>query len=281
MTSRTFFIGLALAAGLLCGCIASAAGIRLIDIETGRETALSGLLPELRKNRILLVGEVHDQQAHHDAQLDIIRALHESGARVAVGMEMFRKDSQADLDRWVSGELSPAAFRSVYADNWNFPWPLYGGILNYAREEKIPVVGLNVSKGITRQVAKGGFQSLDARQKEALPLVTCHVDEEYMQYIRESFGLHGHGGLNLTYFCEAQLVWDKSMAVHALDYLYSRPETLMVILTGRGHAQKMGIPAQIRKRSSLPLTVILPELPGGLVSGPQSSEDADYLFRSP
>lgn len=281
MTSRASITGLALAAALLCGSIASASEIRLIDLETGRETALSGLLPELKQNRILLVGEVHDRQAHHDAQLEIIRALHESGARVAVGMEMFRKDSQADLDRWVSGELSPASFRPVYEDNWNFPWPLYGGILEYARKERIPVVGLNVSKGITRQVAKGGFQSLDAKQREALPLVTCNVDEGYMKYIRESLGLHGHEGLNLTHFCEAQLVWDKSMAVYALDYLHSHPDTLMVILTGRGHAQKMGIPAQIRKRSGLPLTVILPELSEGLVSGPPSKADADYLFRSP
>ena len=150
MTSRASITGLALAAALLCGSIVSASEIRLIDIETGRETALSGLLPELRRNRILLVGEVHDRQAHHDAQLEIIRALHESGARVAVGMEMFRKDSQADLDRWVSGELSPASFRPVYEDNWNFPWPLYGGILEYARKERIPVVGLNVSKEIGR-----------------------------------------------------------------------------------------------------------------------------------
>ncbi|WP_373501305.1 ChaN family lipoprotein [Desulfococcus sp.] len=273
--------GLVLAAALLCGCIVSASETRIMDIETGREMPLSDLLPELKKNRILFVGEVHDQQAHHEVQLSIIRALHESGTKVAIGMEMFRKDSQADLDRWVEGEITLKDFRPVYDDNWNFPWPLYGGILTYAREKRIPVVGLNVSKGITRQVARSGFQSLDGRQKEALPMVTCHVDEKYMHFIKESFGLHGHGRLNLTYFCEAQLVWDKSMAVHALEYLFSRPESLMVVVTGKGHAQKMGIPAQIRKRSSLPLTVMLPQLPESLVSGPQGRDDADYLFRSP
>ena len=57
MTSRASITGLALAAALLCGSVASASEIRLIDLETGRETALSGLLPELRRNRILLVGD--------------------------------------------------------------------------------------------------------------------------------------------------------------------------------------------------------------------------------
>lgn len=281
MKRKPTLIGFLIAAALLCGNIVSAFETRIIDIESGRELPLSERLPELKKNRIIFVGEVHDQETHHEAQLDIIRALHESGAKVAVGMEMFRKESQEELDRWVKGEMTPEDFQSVYDDNWNFPWPLYGGILEYAREERIPLVGLNVSKGITRQVAKGGFQSLDAKQKEALPMVTCHVDEKYMHFIQESFGLHGHGRLNLTYFCEAQLVWDKSMAVHALDYLYKRPDTLMVVVTGKGHAQKMGMPAQIQKRSRLPMTVILPQLPEGLVSGSPGKDDADYLFKSP
>ena len=42
------------------------------------------------RNRILLVGEVHDRQAHHDAQLEIIRAL-AAGApeRLAPGGSLF------------------------------------------------------------------------------------------------------------------------------------------------------------------------------------------------
>lgn len=281
MKRKLSFISLILAAAVLFGCIVSASETRITDIANDRELSLSDALPELKNNRILFIGETHDQQEHHQVQLDVVRALHESGAPVVIGMEMFRKDSQEALDRWLGKEMSPEDFQLVYDDNWNYPWPLYGGILDYAREEKIPVVGLNVSKGITRQVARGGFQSLDAKQKEALPMVTCHVDEKYMNFIKESYGLHGHGQLNFTYFCEAQLVWDKAMAVHALDYLYSHPDALMVVVAGKGHAQKMGIPAQVRKRSALPYAVMLPQLPEGLVSGAADEKDADYLFQSP
>ena len=251
------------------------------DIRSGSQMRLKELVPYLLQQKIVIVGEHHNNEDHHWAQLRVIQALKDAGADVAVGLEMFRSDSQSELDRWVAGETSENAFEQVYYDNWNFPWPLYGDMLEFARDEKIPVVGLNVSKGITRQVAKGGFQSLDAKQRKALPMVSCHVDENYMNFIKESYGMHGHGQLDFTYFCEAQLVWDKAMAVHIIDYLYRHPYALMVVIAGKGHAQKMGIPAQVRKRSALPYAVMLPQLPQGLVTGGPDETDADYLFLSP
>ncbi len=263
---------------ILLSCTGSASGVRIFDIAGQRARSIADLLPELKKNRIIFIGENHDRQAHHQVQRDVIAALHQSGAQVAVGVEMFRKDSQEGLDRWVDGTLSPEEFQTVYDDNWNFPWPLYGDILDYARKEKIPVIGLNVPKEITRQVATGGFKSLGADQRESLPMVSCHVDKRYMDFIRESYGMHGHGRLDFTNFCEAQLVWDKAMAVNVLDYLAGHPNAVMVVIAGKGHAQKMGIPAQIAKRSALPVAVMLPRNPTGLISGEGDIEDADYLF---
>jgi len=281
MNKRLSIISLSITAVVLFGCFVSPSETRIVDVAKDREMPLSRALPDLKNNRIIFIGEIHDQQGHHQLQLDVIKALHQSGTRVAIGMEMFRKDSQEALDRWLGGGASVKEFQDVYYDNWNYPWPLYRRILEYARDENIPVVGLNVSKGITSQVARGGFKSLSVEQREALPLATCHVDEHYMNFIKESYGMHGHGRLNLTYFCEAQLLWDKAMAVHALDYLYSHSGTLMVIIAGKGHAQKMGIPAQIQKRSAMPYAVMLPRRPEGLVTGSDDGKDADYLFPSP
>ena len=99
-----------------------------------------------------------------------------------------------------------------------------------------------------------------------------------MKYIRKAFGGHAHGNLNFTYFCEAQLVWDTVMAINALDYLDSHPDTIVVILAGTGHARKPAIPEQIRKRSKLPYAVILPEIPGRLDRNTISSKEADYIM---
>ena len=261
------------------GCAAkNAVEPRLFDLHRQQDIGITEALDQLRKSRVVLVGEHHTTADHHQAQLQVIRLLHESGVKTAIGLEMFRNDSQSDLDRWVNGEISPAEFEKIYYDNWNYDWSLYQPIFEYARREKIPMVGLNVPRDITRQVARQGFQSLSEDQKEKLSNITCRVDKEYMEYIRRSFGAHAHGNLNFIYFCEAQLVWDNIMAVSSLAYLKSNPKSVMVLLAGTGHVRKQAVPAQIRKRVDIPFTVILPEVPGAIEQETVDSSDADYLF---
>jgi len=238
------------------------------------------VVTRLQGSRVVLVGEYHTRVRHHQVQLEIIQMLHESGVSVAIGMEMFRSDSQADLDHWVSGGLSPNAFKPIFYDNWNFNWELYRGILEYARDKNIPMVGLNVPRNITRQVARQGFQSLSAEQKAELSDITCRVDEEYMAYIRKAFGSHAHGNLDFIHFCEAQLVWDNAMTANTLAYLKNKPDVVMVVLAGTGHVRKQAIPAQISKRQDHPMTVILPEVPGHIERDLVDHNDADYLVLS-
>jgi uncharacterized iron-regulated protein len=250
---------------------------KVYDLRQRRQVGLGEIMDDLRKERFILVGEHHSEQWHHFAQLMVIKTLHESGAKVAVGMEMFRQDSQKDLDRWVSGELSEEAFQGLYYENWDFPWPIYSMIFHYVRENRIPLIGLNVPREITQQVARGGFESLTDAQKGKLPAVTCTVDRQYMDYIKRAYGSHAHGQMNFTYFCEAQLVWDKAMAIHALDYSRENPDRIMVLLTGIGHAWKWAIPTQIRERSDMPLAVMVPEVPGDVEPSTVRRGDADYI----
>ncbi len=282
MTKTAFAVTIAL---LLAGAGARAeegrGEPRLFDLAAQKAVSLEAAIPELARQRVVLVGELHTEKAHHDAQLTVIRALAEAGASLALGFEMFQVGSQEALDRWVGGEMGREDFQQVYYENWNFPWPLYQDLFEYARQRKIPMVGLNVARDITRQVAREGFASLSQEQRGRLPEVACRVDRKYMEFIRRAFGAHAHGNLDFNFFCEAQLVWDTAMAVHALRYLESRPQTTMVLIAGSGHARKMGIPDQIRQRADIPLAVILPEVPGAIDPETVGSDDADYLFLSP
>ena len=251
---------------------------RMFDLNQEKELLMAQALAGLKKNRIILVGEHHSNKQHHQAQLSVIQALNDAGLQVAVGLEMFRNDSQPDLDRWVSGDLDEKRFEKIFYDNWRYPWPVYRMIFKYARDHRIPMIGLNVPREITRQVSRDGFKSLSQDQKGKLAEVSCIVDQEYMNYIRKAFGGHAHGQLNFIYFCEAQLVWDSAMAVYSLDYLKRHPEAVIVILAGTGHAQKGAVPRQIQARSNLPYAVILPEISGRIDPETISRKDADYLI---
>lgn len=265
------------------GCTASEKTInqRFFDVNSQTERTDNEVIGQLKKDRLVLVGEHHTNERHHRAQLQVIRMLHEAGVKVAIGMEMFRRDSQPELDGWVSGRLDEDAFEKVYDNNWTFSYSFYRPILVYARDNDIPVIGLNVPSDITRQVARMGYQSLSDEQRGTLGNVACRVDKEYMEFIREAFGGHTHGNLNFIYFCEAQMVWDTVMAVTAVDYLLKNPDTAMVILAGTGHVRKQAIPSQVNSRTDLPITVILPETPGSIDKTTVNIQDADYILLNP
>jgi uncharacterized iron-regulated protein len=251
---------------------------RFFDLAQDKEIRVEQVLPKLKQSRLILVGEQHDNPKHHRAQLAVIRLLHQNGGQVAIGLEMFRKNSQAALDRWVAGEIDEKTFEDIYYDNWSFNWDLYKPIFEYARQNGIPMIGLNVPREITRQVARQGYQSLDEAQRRALGDVACRVDKEYMDFIRKAYGAHAHGDMQFLYFCEAQMVWDAAMAVNALEYLRQHPQRSMVVIAGNGHTRKQAIPTQVRQRSDLTMTVILPEVPGVIENDTVDPADADYIY---
>jgi uncharacterized iron-regulated protein len=273
---RIFVLGIVLLFG--CVTVSHAAEMRLFDVANKKELKLSEALQSLQGVKIVLVGEQHDRKGHHAAQLEIIKALHRSATPVAVGLEMFRTNSQDALDQWVKERISEKEFQKIYYDNWGFPWALYSMIFEFARVVKLPLVALNVPRAVTQQVARGGFQSLSEEQRANLPFVECRVDPEYMDFIKRAYGAHGHGQMNFTNFCEAQLVWDKAMALHSIEYVKKNPDRTLVLLAGIGHAWKKGIPERIKERSSLTYAVLLPAIPDHLDKNSVTFEDADYLI---
>lgn len=274
-------IGLAVLAVILSSVLAADAqdAIQFFSLETGGSVSRESFMKSLAAQQIVLVGERHDMASHHHGQLEVIKILVAERLPVAIGMEMMRSDSQAFLDAWVAGELDEYEFQAVYRDNWNFPWALYRPIFVFARDQQIPIIGLNVPRGITRQVAREGFDSLSASQRQGLPFVACRVDEDYMAYIRQAYGAHGHGNMRFEHFCEAQLIWDKAMAANALQYIANAPERLMVILAGTGHVRKGGIPRQIETLGDIPYKVVLPEIPSILDPRSVDAQDADFLLQ--
>lgn len=263
---------------ILAGAAAHAGEQAVLDLATGRRLGLSEIVPRLVAARIVIVGEKHATEAHHRAQKEVIRALAAAGARVAVGLEMFPRDRQADLDRWVAGQVSAEAFEKVFKENWGFPWAPYRQVFEHVRANRIPLIAINIPREITRQVARDGFQSLSEAQRGQVGNVACSVDDAYMQFIRGAHGAHAHGEMNFTYFCEAQMLWDAAMAARALQHLESDPQAIVVILTGVGHARRGAIARQVAQRSSAAVVVLLPEVPGDITAETVGPADADYLL---
>lgn len=248
--------------------------LRLAD---GSYVGFAELVADLKKVRLVFIGELHDHEGHHRAQLQVIRALKEAGVPVAVGLEMIRRENQGALDLWVAGRISEENFLKVYRQNWSM-WPAYRDIFHYARQAKLPLLGLNLSREITQQVARNGFASLSPQQLGELQGVRCDVDARYQEFIRRSLGGHAPNGTRFLHFCEAQLLWDSIMAQALLDYLARHPDTTVVVLAGSGHAWKYGIPEQIRRRSAVEFRVLLPAVARRIEPENITPTEADYLL---
>jgi uncharacterized iron-regulated protein len=238
------------------------------------------MIAEASRSRVIVIGETHDNQAHHGLQLKIIRTLHEGGFTPAVGLEMFRAENQELLDKWWRWGMPTEQFEALYRENWETAWPLYRDIFLYSRQKRIPLVGLNVPREIISKVAREGYGSLtEAERKKLPPGITCTLDEAYRSFIRGTFTEHAHAsGPSFDHFCEAQMVWDTAMAIYALEYLDKNPGSRMVILAGSVHAWKWAIPRQIvTMRPDVTVSVILPAPDGKAGQEKLTAEDADYV----
>jgi len=251
----------------------------VLRTEDGKTILFREMIEDIRKVNLIFVGEFHDRSRHHQAQLDIIKALDRLGVPVAIGLEMFRAESQKELDRWVDGSSEENEFIKVYRANWTLPWPLYKDIFLYARQHRIPMVGLNVPDEITRKVSRQGFSSLGSEDLKRLPPgISCDIDEGYMNFIQRTYGAHHAEGKSFVHFCEAQMVWDKTMAWNIMEFLRKNPQRTVIVLAGTGHSWKRGIPEQVEKLAGPPYRVILPEVPGLIDPKAAHSLDADYIL---
>lgn len=251
---------------------------RIIRVADQQAVKPADLVKEASEADFIFIGEAHSMRLHHEAQLQVIKALRGQGADISIGMEMFKTESQDALDKWVRGEMSEADFRAVYKSNWNIPWHLYKDIFLYSREEGIPLVALNIQKKIVNQVLKEGFESLTPEDLEKLPPgIECKVDETYENFMREALDSHGKHGVDFKNFCEAQLVWDNAMAHNAIEFMDRNPGMKMVVMAGGGHSWKRGIPAQVGRLSAYSSVVLLPDSKTLAVDhvGP---DDADYII---
>jgi uncharacterized iron-regulated protein len=168
----------------------------------------------------------------------------------------------------------------IYYDNWKIPWPFYREIFLFARDKKIPLVGLNVPRKITNKVVRKGVDHLTKQEIGNLPPgLSCDVDSAYMEFIRRAYSAHDYQN-NFLNFCEAQIVWDSAMAFYAVDFIRKNPEYTMLILAGTGHAWKRAIPERMKKLhgDSYSTSVVLPEISGKTERDKIDIDDSDYLI---
>jgi uncharacterized iron-regulated protein len=238
---------------------------KIIHVPTGVAVSKEQLIDFLTPARIIYVGEVHDNLEDHRVQLEILREMNDRfQGKVAVGMEMFRRPSQSKLDQWLNGDLSDKDFRKLWIENWGMEIGYYQELLNFIKENKIPLIALNASQEWEVKVGMKGINALPPEERKALPQID-RTDPYHRQALQAIFKGHGpmgrQEGEGFSSFYDTMLLWDETMAESVARYL-SSPEGAdkkMVVFAGGFHVgYGFGIPRRAFRRLPEPYQIIIP-----------------------
>jgi uncharacterized iron-regulated protein len=275
---------------VVCGCVTAAKKLEIegipgtfgertiISTQTGKPLSFEVLLEELANAQIIYIGEQHTNVYHHTVQLKVIREFLKIDPDITVGMEMFDRTYQPILNQWSSGQLDQKTFlqKVHWYANWKFNFDLYSGILNFIKEKKIRLVGLNIPSHIPPKIATGGIESLSNEDKKYLPGNIHTSNPAHRAYVKEIFNKHHvRGRENFEYFYEAQCVWEDIMAE---SIALNRHGDRMIILAGNGHIlYKFGIPDRTFRLTEAPFKTIYL----ATIGSKTKRSFADYIWVTP
>lgn len=246
--------------------------------------SLEAIVPQLASHKAVLVGEVHTRYADHLNQLSVIKGLHQkwksAGTKTAIGLEMIQHPFQKHLDNYIAGEITEKEMlrRTEWFDRWRYDFRLYRPIFEYARNNKIPLVALNVPKEITKRITKVGIKGLNAKERSQLPKTLDISNPAYQKRLKSVFSGHSRtSSKGFDKFLEAQLAWDEGMASRAAGFLQNNSGHRIVILAGGGHLiNREGIPDRLERRIKSKPAVVL----NNIIDVP-NPQNGDYLLFSP
>lgn len=213
----------------------------------------AAIMERLADKRVIYVGEVHTRYEDHLLQLRVLRNLLPQNPNLAIGMEMFSREAQPVLDRYVAGELSEREFlqQTKYFSNWGYDYRLYREIINFARRNRLPILALNQKKELVTKESKQGVAALTAEELDKIPADRDLSLPGYRRRITKAFAMHDNrlDPEQLNSFFQAQALWDETMAESIVAFLKANPESRMVVLAGQGHTDKTtAIPPRVARR---------------------------------
>jgi uncharacterized iron-regulated protein len=261
---------------------------KLSCLSSGQEVAFSRMIDDMMSSRFVYLGETHDSLAMHDIQLRIIQALYERDKNLAIGMEMIPVTFQNTLNKWSLGILKKEEFihEVLWYETWNFNFGYYEKIFAFAKDNVIPVYGLNIPRELVTKIRVQGWDALSEDEKKLVPQPNLSHEEHrtLIRTIFESSDLpHQMKGQGLDMMFEglyrAQSAWDESMAFYA-SRASEKEGKRMVVLAGSGHfLYNLGINGRAFEKNGLPFkTVICIDIPEDKGITQVSGSLSDYVW---
>jgi uncharacterized iron-regulated protein len=300
---RTTWVWMLLAAIVCCSRVGGQERkVTDYQIFSGDKSVLfDTMVAEMKQADVVFVGENHDDKHAHALQLALLKALHAQNPRLALSMEMFERDVQGVLNEYLAGHITESSFLQA-----SRPWPNYKTdyrpLVEFCRENKLPVVAANAPRRYVNMVSRRGQAALGELPKEskaflpALPY-SMELPEKYGQQLNEIFGgnhAQGTGGTaspsmsqmpSAANMIQAQALWDASMQDSMLRFLKRNRGTQLLQINGGMHSdQRFGIVDRLQKaapRLKICVVTVKPDAAYPNATADKYRDLADYVVVVP
>lgn len=249
---------------------------RVYDTRARAFTDFELMLADAARADVVFIGEQHDDPNTHALELAVLEGLTRRSVPLILSLEMFERDVQETLDRYLTGTIAEEEFLKG-----SRPWPRYATdyrpLVEFARAQRLRVVAANVPRRLAADVSRGGLGALESLGPDrALAARDFECPTEGAYYTRFVAQMSGHpmpGDEQPTpeqtrarndRFYLAQCVKDETMAesIAAAFAAQSGAPRTIVHVTGAFHSDfAEGTAARTRRRLPDRRVVVISVLP--------------------
>lgn len=216
------------------------------------------LIQKLRQSRYIILGENHDNPAHHRLQAHLMKQVLKSGRRPAVVFEMLDRDKQNAITIFKKRFVSTAPISNdplpqrhdatgldVLLDWQNSGWPdwqMYKPLFDIAFLNELPIGASNFSRYDIGQMHQKGFDGMPTELASILrPLLDKKMPDPLLNVLSDDIR-EGHCNMlpdNLIpRFVDIQRARDAAFAYAMIEQETKHQTDGAILITGNGHARR-------------------------------------------
>lgn len=224
---------------------------------------INELAEQLKPIDVIFIGEYHGNHASHLLQMQLQAALYQHNPNQILSMEMFNRDQQAILNRYLDDEIG-----EKYLINEAPTWPNYAGsyrpMVEFAKQHFIPVIAANAGADIVRCIGsygKGYETLLPQNERQFIAEQPYLNNDDYQQKFYDFMdSMRKISDERKANSYAAQLARDNTMAESILKALKENPDSQVIHLNGSFHSEStLGTAALLKQRApDLQIAVITP-----------------------
>lgn len=233
---------------------------------TGEELSIDEIVEAMDRADVVFLGEEHDDPTAHSLELQLLRLAHErygEHREVILSLEMFESDVQHVLNEYLAGYIRERDFLKA-SRPWSNYETDYRPLVEYAKENKLPVIAANAPGRYTSMARRRGLASLDSlssfaryvlphdRVDGSVASAVADPSEALSQkFAARMAELDGHGTMpgmpSAEEMLVAQNLRDATMAYWIANSIDSR-RPIVIHVNGSFHSEgKLGIPEHLRR----------------------------------